>query len=401
MSTQKRRHLFSYLCLVLFSIVLILQQNAVAATQRTVTDMRGKKIQLPAKINRVITLDDGFTGGIMTSLGLQDKLIALGSHCPTKIFKYTYPTTDGEEYSYLDGMNPVGFLTPALRKLPYMATYGQSTNIEEIARLNPDLVIMRIGSCYASNDSEILDRQISMIESIGIPLIILNSPGTFSTPTVKNISTEIKLIGKVFDKQKETTALANYLEETVEMIRSRTEHLKESEKPTAILFGLSPKARGKGAAGTIHGKDTIESFFLENIVKAINPYQGSGSFTMVNIEQVFTMDPDVIILPTAWGYHPPSELYTAPYYQNLSELKAVKNRRVVALPWTPCNCEKRIEYPIELMIMAKACHPELFKDIAVHEWVLDFYQKIYGVDRATAKGLRSAQWLDWTVDQQW
>ena len=120
-------------------------------------------------------------------------------------------------------------------------------------------------------------------------------------------------------------------------------------------------------------KIPVESYFLENIVKARNAYTGGGSFSVVNTEQVFAMDPDVIVLPTAWGYHPPKELYTAPYYTRLSGLKAVKNRRVVALPWTPCNCAKRIEYPIEIMIMAKACHPELFKDIKISEWVLDFY----------------------------
>ena len=53
------------------------------------------------------------------------------------------------------------------------------------------------------------------------------------------------------------------------------------------------------------------------------------------------------------------------------------------------------------MVMAKAAHPDLFKDITVNEWVLDFYKKVYRVDDTTAKGLRSTQWLDWTVEEQW
>jgi len=51
------------------------------------------------------------------------------------------------------------------------------------------------------------------------------------------------------------------------------------------------------------------------------------------------------------------------------------------------------------MIIAKAAYPEQFSDIKVHEWVLEFYQNVYGVDEETAIGLRSAQWLDWMVEE--
>lgn len=373
---------------------------ALAAT-RTITDMRGKKVTIPADPKRVITLDDGFSAGIMTSLGVQDSIIAVGSHCPVKIFKYSYPTVDGEEYTYIDGMNPVGFLNPRLREVPYMATYGQSTNFEELAKLQPDLVFMRVGSCYSRDDSEILKRKIKMVEAMGIPLVVLNGPPTFCDPTVEHISEEIRIVGEAFGKEKEAVELARYLEDIVEMVRTRTADVADDQRPSVLLFGLSPKARGEGGAGTAQGNDTIESYFVEEIVKGRNAFNGTGSFSVINAEHVFAMDPDVIILPTAWGYHPPKELYTAPYYSKLSSLSAVKNRRVVALPWTPCNCAKRIEYPIEIMVMAKAVHPELFKDIEIHEWVLDFYKRIYGVDQATAEGLRSTQWLDWTVEEQW
>ena len=120
---------------------------------------------------------------------------------------------------------------------------------------------------------------------------------------------------------------------------------------------------------------------------------------MVSPEHVLALDPDVIVLPTDWGYHPPRELYDAPYYQNLQELKAVKNRRVMALPWSPCNCDKRLEYPIDVMVMAKAAYPERFEDVDLGEWLLQFYQNVYDVDVKTAEGLRTAQLMDWTVEE--
>lgn len=370
---------------------------------RTITDMQGRLVQIPANLEHVVTLDDGFVAGVMTVLQVQKKIIALGSHCPVKNFSYTFSKVDGEQYTYVDGRNPVSYLNPWLSDVPYMATYKQSTNFEELAKLEPDVVFMRVGSCYSCSDgsNEVLQRQIRLIEAMDIPLVILNGPPAYENPSVEHITEEILLVGEVFDVKNKSLELANYLESIVSLIKSRTAKISEEDKPSTLLFGLSPKARGQGAAGTAQGKDTIEALFIKDIINAKNAYQGIGSFSIINIEHIFSMDPDVIILPTAWGYHPPSELYTAPYYKNLSGLKAVKNRRVVALPWTPCNCAKRIEYPIELMILAKACYPELFSDIMINEWVLEFYQKVYGVDEDVAKGLRSAQWLDWTVEEQW
>ena len=62
------------------------------------------------------------------------------------------------------------------------------------------------------------------------------------------------------------------------------------------------------------------------------------------------------------------------------------------------NCSRRVEYPLDILIIAKASYPDLFKDIKVHSFALKFYQDVYGVDEKTAKALRSEQLLDWTVE---
>jgi iron complex transport system substrate-binding protein len=77
----------------------------------------------------------------------------------------------------------------------------------------------------------------------------------------------------------------------------------------------------------------------------------------------------------------------------------VKRRRVAALPWSPCNCSKRLEYPVDVMVIAKAAYPALFEDIDLAEWLLEFYRQVYGVDRQTARELRSVQWMDWTLER--
>lgn len=60
------------------------------------------------------------------------------------------------------------------------------------------------------------------------------------------------------------------------------------------------------------------------------------------------------------------------------------------------NCSRRLEYPLEILIIAKAAYPQLFKDINIGEFALEFYKKLYNVDDDGAKMLRKTQLIDWT-----
>ena len=119
---------------------------------------------------------------------------------------------------------------------------------------------------------------------------------------------------------------------------------------------------------------------------------------ILSAEQIYALDPDVIVLPTSNGYHPPRELYESKAFEIMHELRAIKEKRVFAMPWSPMNCARRVEYPLDMLIIAKAAYPDKFKDIKVHEFALKFYQDIYGVSLEEAKKLRSEQILDWTLE---
>lgn len=368
----------------------------------TIIDMKGREVVIPKNISRVIDISDGFIASVMYHLGVQDKLVGLGSRNLHYIDRYDYTTLSGENYSYENGMNPVTYLYPQLKELPAVGQYGVAINYETVASLEPDVVIVRVGYCSLNTDEygeeQDITRALDTLEALDIPIVILYGPPAFSNPTIENISTEIHIIGQIFNKENQSRILAEYLESIVNMIKRRTINISQQEKPTVLLFGLSPNARETGGAGDVLCTDTMESHFIEEIVNAKNAYQDTGGWKILSAEQILALNPDVIVLPTDWGYHPPRELYEAPYYKNLQELDAIKNQRVWALPYTPYNCAKRVEYPIELMIIAKASYPDLFEDIIFHDWVLRFYQKVYNVDEETAKDLRSIQWLDWTVN---
>ncbi len=366
---------------------------------RAVRDSRGREIRVPEKINRVVTVSDGLVAGVMSALGEADKIVGLGSGCIPKQWHYEYPTVSGETYDYTDGMNTVTFLNPSLMELPLVARSGSGINYEALAGLDPDVVIIRAGSCSLSGDRATVEKSIGLIESLGIPLIVLHGPNTYENPHIRTLSEEIRIIGRVFGKESRAGKIAGYLESQVNLVKERTAAVSESERKSVLLLGLSPKARKQGGAGHVKGLDTIQSKFVEEFVHARNAFREKGGWKILGPEQVMALDPDVIVLITSWGYHPPRELYEAPYYRNLGEMRAVKNRGVSALPWTPCNCEKRLEYPVDVMVTAMAAYPELFRDMDLAGWLLEFYMNLYGVDRETAKQLRSRQWMDWTLER--
>ena len=374
--------------------------GADAFSYRTVVDSRGVAVRVPAEINRVVTVSDGLVEGAMVAFGVEETLIGLGSSCIQSDWTYSYPLDDGGQIDGSGGCNILQVLTPRIKTLPLVMESGTAMNYETLSSLDPDVVIIRLGCCsLQSKDDEMTQKTISVIESLGIPLIVLYSPNCYGQPDLHMISDEIAILGQVFEREKEAKKLADYLDSQVALVEERTRDIPKPEHPTVLIFGLSPMHRAEGAAGTAHGLKTTESYMIEEIVHAKNAFRSNtGNFQILNTEMVLTLDPDVIVLCTAWGYHPPGELYDATYYENLRELSAVKNRRVMSLPWTPCNCAKRLEYPIDVMVIAKVAYPERFDDIDLAEWLLDFYKNVYGVDDDTAKAIRSAQWMDWCVE---
>ena len=372
--------------------------SAPDADARTVTDMRGKAVEIPDRPQAVATIDDGFVEGVMTHIGVIDKVKAIGSWGMKRDYRYSFTTVSGESYE-LCGLHTMRFLHPWLNDLPCVnSPQGNVISFETLASAKPDLVIMRAGDTTVGRDREKVERTISAIEGMGFPLLVLYSPTWFRSADLSTMKTEAAIIGEAFGLKEKAEKLADFLAETESLIRERTASVPEQEKPSVLLLGLRPDVRKKGGAGSVHGIDSPESYIIESVVNARNAFRGKGSGIPMSTEQVYACDPDIIILPTANGYHPPRELYEAPYYTGLSELRAVKGKKVYALPWSPMNASRRVEYPLDMLIIAKAAYPALFRDVSVYDFALDFYRQVYGADENTARGLRSTQLLDWMAD---
>jgi len=384
----------------IFSIIILVVTFAcLNAKDIIVTDMRGVNVSVPDNLERIATISDGFVEGVMTHLGVIHKVTVIGSWSMKRDYKYSFTTVGGEEYT-LRGWNTMKYLHPWLNDLPCInSPQGNIINYETLASANPQLVILRVGDCTLRGaNPETVEKTIGTIEALGIPLVVIFSPNYYNKAELSSMREEMRVLGDIFGQREKALKLFDYLDATEKMIRKRTASIKEKNKVSMLYLGLNPNVRKKGAAGSVSGVNTPESYIIEGIANAKNAFTGKGSGVIMSAEQLYSLNPDVIVLPTSNGYHPPRELYESPDFQILQELKAVKNKRVYAMPWSPMNCARRVEYPIDMLIIAKAAYPDKFKDIKVHTFVLRFYKDVYNVSDKDAEALRSEQILDWTVE---
>ena len=366
---------------------------------RAVTDMRGVAVTVPTTISRVATIDDGFVESVMTRLGAIRTLVAVGSSSQQRTWSYSYPTARGQTLTIADGMGTMRALHPWIAELPCASrTSGEAINYETLAAARPQVVVVRVGDCTIGTSAEVVARTTGLFDAMGIPVVVLRSPADYRGQGLDTLRREIEVLGRLFGREREAAALADELSATEAMIQTRVQDVPEGARPRVLYIGLASGARTSGGAAYVWGTDTTESWMIERIIGARNAYRGPGARVLLNAEQILALDPDVIFLPTAAGYHPPQELAEAPYFRDLQRLRAVRQRRVYALPWSPMNCARRLEYPIDLLVMAKGVYPERFRDIRVHEWALEFYRQTYRIDNRQALALRRGQWLDWTAE---
>ena len=362
----------------------------------SIKDMRGAEVKIASPLDRVATIDDGFVESVMTHLGVIDKVKLIGSWSMKRDYKYDFTTKVGEAYT-LRGWNVMKYLHPWLNDLPCVnSPQGNVVNFEALANENPQLVILRIGDCtLRGSNKDAVEKTIATIEALGIPLAVIYAPRGAEIATMQE---EMRVLGEIFGQKDKALKLFEYLDKTQKLVQERTANLKDDQKVSMLYMGLNPNIRKNGGVASAYGVNTPESFIIENIAGAKNAFRGDGSNVILSTEQLYAIDPDVIVLPTSNGYHPASELLSSADFEKLEELKAIKNKRVYAMPWSPMNCARRVEYPIDILIIAKAAYPQLFSDIKVHKFVLDFYKDVYGVSEEQAKALRSEQILDWTVE---
>lgn len=246
--------------------------------------------------------------------------------------------------------------------------FQKTPTVEEILKLQPDLVITR--SYMASS----LGKQ---LESAGVKLIYLD----LETPEA--FFKSVYLLGEILGEVDRAVEIVNYMKSIVYGVSSKVGGIQN--KLRVLFIWYTVKALRVPASGFIQNL-LIE---LAGGISLSSNVSGIG-FPKVSPEQIVAWNPDIIFVTTYSDNPTPAsavKLILSDY--KLSMVKAVKEGRVYPIPGLVITWDAPgTRWPLFIAYMASIMYPNLFGDVSVvKDLAISYYMKIYGVSRVVAESL--------------
>lgn len=264
---------------------------------REVVDELGRKIRLPAKVTRAVSLAPSLTE-LVFSVGAGDRLVGVTTYC-------NYPADAKKIKKIGDVLKP---------------------NIENIVALKPQVV-------FVSTASQ-LEAFTKTLEQQNIKVFVTNPN------SLEHIYKSIEKMGEVFGEKENAEDVVTNLRKRVAKVEEST---KNSEKiKTFVQLDKSPFTIGKDSFLT----DLIEKAGGVSVTKEV-----STPYFKISKERALASNPAVIIISESPDNNTPSEVF-----KNSS---AVKNKKVFKIDADILSRPSpRIVDGLEQI--AKSLHPDKF-----------------------------------------
>lgn len=330
-------------------------QNSQAAVDEKgthkVTDQAGNTVEVPNKITRVVI----------------DQIPILSTYM--SYFKGSAPYIVGYCGSFKDTITKTVLkdIAPELMKSSDTVYAQSDLNIEEIMKLNPDVILYN-----ANNASHAQILKESGIPSIGFATV---GASTDADP-IDRYQQWLELLEDVFNEDGKMNDFKSAGNAIVADVEKRIAAVPQDKRPSAmILWKYSdgvPQVSGNGTFGT---------FWLKRLgVKDVVVDEAKG-FTQINMEQVYRWDPDILFLdgPGLLSLRTADVIENRVQGTDFSTLSAVKNKRVYDTTLGMWNWfTPNPDAPLVYAWLACKTYPEVFADYPLEQTIKDYYQKWYG-----------------------
>jgi iron complex transport system substrate-binding protein len=335
--------------------ILLASTMSGAGRTRIITDMLGRKIEVPEPLSRVALLG-GPTGQVAYILGARNQLCAV-----------TKALTSSQLLRLMD---------PSVENLVAPRSTSGQVNVEELIVADPQLVVA------GDLDGSIVEKKTR------IPVAYFKSDMNQSYEMVKQ---EIRFYGTVFDKQARAERYIAYLQKTIALVQSRTKDIPRNKRKTIFngysanhlvtLGGDTFMQQRMELAGCRNAADTLRTTGLKEGLHT--------GLAEVSMEKVLGWNPDILVI----DFGAPSEVYNDPKWKSVN---AVKNRMVFRQPvgvfiWDRPTAESAVLHPLWL---GKIAYPERFSDIDLVAEIKKFYQETmsFNMSNEQAKSVLEARY---------
>ncbi len=306
----------------------------------TVTDQLGRKVTLDAPATRLATCYY-ISSSACIALGLEDCIVAAEEKIEKRpIYKLAAPQLIGK----------IGNTGSA-----------KAFDLEACIASKPDLVIL----------PKKAKDYIPSLEDLGIKVIVVVPENH------EDICGMFELIGKVTGHDAEAAKLIKTYNDNLAKVESLTNKISDADKPVVYMcnnstyLSTAPKDMYQGSliksAGGKNAGDILDG----------------DSWTNVSYEQLLSMNPDIIVIPTnnmADGQPSFSadEILADP---QLAEITAVKNKAVYNMPVGYEAWDSPVPSgSLGLLWMTALLHPEVYTMEQFADDAYNFYKEFYGFD---------------------
>ena len=316
----------------------------------TITDHADNEVTVPANIEKIAVCDIFPLPSVLAVFfDSADKIVGMPEPSMTAaqngLLGQLYPEILNAETGYIDGAN---------------------VNMEELAKLEPDVVF------YSASSPELGDQ----LKNAGFAAVAV-SVNKWDYNCIETLNNWIALLSQMFPDNDKTEIVKTRSNEMYDMVQERVKDIPDEERAKAFfLFQYSDTTLltsgkqffGQWWADAIGAKNVAESLTQDNSAP-------------VNMEQVYDWDPDLIFITNFNTYYP-DDLYnnTVEGY-DWSPVKAVRNHECYKMPlgmyrsYTPgADC------PVTLLWMAKTAYPAQFQDVDVVSEAKDYYREVFGIE---------------------
>ena len=279
------------------------------ANGKTVTDLLGREVTVPEKINRVVCIGAG-------SLRLYTYVVDL-----SKLVGVEDVDKDGTGVGKTLSIRPYKMVNKDLfNSLPSCGKGGPqgSPEAEKILSLNPDIVF----SLYTSDKAAMDDLQ----QKIGKPVVVLSYGKTEAFDA--NVKKSIALLGDILNRKERANELLSFISDTETYLSSIGEGIDNSKKATVYLGCQS----NYGTHGIESSSANYSIFDVSKIRNVLDEYVSKTGETFkgyqksVDWEILVEMNPDRIILDAGGLHHLKAQLKEKP--EIFKKLSAFQNGEI-------------------------------------------------------------------------
>ena len=265
------------------------------------------------------------------------------------------------------GQSALKFLSVVDPAFGDKAMLEQNAAPEQIAPLNPDLVILK---------SAMAEKLGTPLEELGIKVVYVD----LETP--EQFTRDITALGQVLGNPERADEILAFYQARVDAVSAKTADLSDDQKPRVLLLQHSEDG------GEISFNVPPEGWIQTTLVRIAGgtpvwtEAAEAGGWTIVNFEQIAAWDPDQIYIVS---YNGDSDVLAAalmddPIWQGL---KATENRQIYGFAGDFYSWDQPDpRWVLGLEWLFKWIQPELAADTDIEQAIDAFYTELYGLDEA-------------------